>query len=100
MPRQDSIGNAVLYIRKHLVENRTTRSFRGLLLGEDLNNFYVLSRRQLVKLRDLVVNAPHLPLLGVGGLAGIEKKLFGLSIHVLKNSKGRPCCTNLARKQN
>jgi len=43
-----------------------------------------------VKLRDLVVNASHLPFLGIGALAGVEKKLFGLSIHGSQKLKGAP----------
>ncbi|MFW5853625.1 MAG: hypothetical protein ACOCU8_03325 [Patescibacteria group bacterium] len=49
-----------------------------MLFNDSVHNFHILFLRQFPKFRNLVANAPHLPILGIGTFAGVDEKLSGL----------------------
>ncbi|HEU0081176.1 MAG TPA: hypothetical protein VFQ72_04130 [Candidatus Paceibacterota bacterium] len=60
VPCQDAVGFAGFDSREHLVENRTARSLRGLLLFEFLDDDEAVSFDHLPKLGELRLNGANL----------------------------------------
>ncbi|HWO06997.1 MAG TPA: hypothetical protein VNM40_00225 [Candidatus Paceibacterota bacterium] len=71
VPRQNSVGFALLYAIEHTVKNRSARNFGTLLFNQHINHIQIFLLGKGAQFCDLIFNTPHLLIFHIGGLAGV-----------------------------
>jgi hypothetical protein len=77
MPGENAVGITLFNASHHFVKDRPTRRLGRLLLDEDIDDIEIVASDKLADFGKLVVDAADLPILVVGGLAGIDEKAGG-----------------------